>query len=149
MVLIILFSLVSPKFVWNVMSGRVSFPDKYIGSTITMEDGKPYTVFRTLPVEVENGLPDNYAVFVVRFKFSDLSLETNKKLSMIPAPFLVGMPGFIEKNWMINNKTGEFQGIYHWESKEFAENYPNTFIFKLMTKRAVPGSLSYEIKPYT
>lgn len=74
-------------------------------------------------------------------------METNKRLSMIPAPFLMGMKGFREKYWTFNEDTDYFQGIYQWESKEIAENYPGSFIFKLMTKRAASGTLSYEIIP--
>lgn len=149
LVSVVLFSLVSPAFFGNVLSGRISFPGKYVDSKITMEDGTQYTILRTLHVEAKDNLPNEKAVFMVRFKFDDLSLETNKNLSMIPAPFLMGMPGFIEKNWVFNNETGDFQGIYQWESAEYAENYPDSFIFRLMTKRAAPGSLSYVIKPDT
>jgi hypothetical protein len=68
---------------------------------------------------------------------------------MRPAPFLIGMNGFREKNWMMNEDTGYFQGVYQWESKELAEDYPNSFIFKLMAKRAAPKTVSYEIFPDT
>lgn len=147
--LLISFSAVSPKFFLNVFSGRVSFPDKYVGSILTMADGEKYTILRTLRVDINSNQTARPAVFIVRFKFQDLSLETNKILSMIPSPFLIGMEGFMEKIWVFNNDTGGFQGIYQWKSKEIAENYPESFIFKLMTKRAAPGSLSYEIKPDT
>ena len=151
-ILIILFglvSVVSPKFLLNTIGGRISFPNKFIDSKLTMEDGKEYSLFRTLHVDMDNRKPGENAVFIVRFKFKDLSLEANKKLSMIPALFLTGMDGFIEKNWTINSETGEFQGIYQWESIELAERYTESFIYKLMTKRAAPGSLSYDIKPNT
>jgi hypothetical protein len=61
----------------------------------------------------------------------------------------LGMTGFREKNWTINENTNDFQGIYQWTSREMAEHYPDTFIFKLMTKRAAPGTISYEIMPNT
>jgi hypothetical protein len=144
-ILVVLFSMVSPKFFSNLLSGRVSFPDKYVGSKITLENGRQFTVLRTLHVKTKSNSPADYATSIVRFKFGGLSLETNKNLSMIPAPFLMGMPGFIEKNWVFNEETGEFQGIYKWESKAFADNYPDSFIYKLMTKRAAPGSLTYEV----
>ena len=59
------------------------------------------------------------------------------------------MKGFREKGWTINEDTNEFQGIYQWSSREAAEQYPETFIFKLMTKRAAPGTVSYVIMPKT
>ena len=135
--------------VFNVLSGRVHFPEEYVGKNLKMEDGKTFTVLRRLQVKGENNDTNGYAVFKVRFKFKSLKFETNKRLSMIPAPFLMGMGGFREKYWTFNEDTDYFQGIYQWESKEIAEKYPDSFIYKLMTKRAAPGSLSYEIIPNT
>jgi len=114
-----------------------------------MEDGQKFTVFRRLIVDGQGDNHDNQAVFKVRFKFKSLSTGANKRLSIIPAPFLMGMKGFREKDWTINEKTNDFQGIYQWTSREMAERYPDTFIFKLMTKRAAPGTVSYEILPNT
>ena len=135
--------------VFNVLSGRVHFPEDYVGAKLKMEDGKIFTVLRRLRVEGKNVNSDGYAVFKVRFKFKNLKLQTNKRLSMIPAPFLMGMRCFREKYWTFNEDTDYFQGIYQWESKEIAEKYPDSFIYKLMTKRAAPGTLSYEIIPRT
>jgi len=136
-------------FIGNILSGRVHLPEKYIGVNLKMEDGKKFTVLRRLQVEGRNNTSDRYAVFKVRFKFKSLKLETNKRLSMIPVPFLMGMRGFREKYWTFNDDTDYFQGIYQWESKEIAEKYPNSFIFKLMTKRSAQGTLFYEIIPDT
>ena len=137
------------RFVSNVFSGRVQFPEAHVGENLKMEDGKKFTVLRRLKVERENDSAKEYAVFKVRFKFKSLTLKTNKQLSMIPAPFLMGMEGFREKYWTFDEQADYFQGIYQWESKEIAEKYPDSFIFKLMTKRAAPGTLSYEIIPNT
>jgi hypothetical protein len=133
----------------NLMKGNVHFPEEYVGKVLTMEDGQKFTVFRTLKVDGSGDNPDNLAVFKVRFKFKNLSSGANKRLSIIPAPFLMGTEGFREKDWTINESTNEFQGIYQWSSREAAEQYPDTFIFKLMTKRAAPGTVSYEILPNT
>ena len=137
------------RFILNVFGGRVQFPEAHVGESLKMEDGKKFTVLRRLKVEGENDNAEACAVFKVRFKFKNLALKTNKQLSMIPAPFLMGMEGFREKYWTIDEQTGYFQGIYQWASKEIAEKYPESFIFKLMTKRAAPGTLSYEIIPNT
>jgi len=136
-------------FIGNIICGRVHFPQEYINASLKMEDGTEFTVFRRLQVEGKNNSKDGYAVFKVKFKFKSLGLKMNKRLSMIPAPFLMGMRGFREKYWTFDEEAGYFQGIYQWESKELAEKYPDSFIFKLMTKRSAPGSLSYEIMPNT
>lgn len=148
-ILFLFFISIGRIFVINIFSGRVHFPEEYVGANLKMEDDKVFTVLRRLQVEARDDASDGYAVFKVRFKFKSLNLDTNKSLSMIPAPFLMGMKGFREKYWTFNEETDYFQGIYQWESKEIAEHYPESFIYKLMTKRSVPGTLSYEVLPNT
>ncbi len=148
-VLLIAGLIIGRTSIWNLLSGNIHFPEQYVGKVLTMEDGQTFTVFRTLKVDGSGDNPDNLAVFKVRFKFKDLSSGANQRLSIIPAPFLMGMEGFRQKDWTINESTNEFQGIYQWSSREAAERYPDSFIFKLMTKRAAPGTVSYEILPNT
>jgi len=132
----------------NLIKGKVHFPKEYVGKIFTMEDGQEFTAFRYLIVDPKKVTNTSLAVFKVGFKFSKLPLQINKRLSLFPTPFLIAQPGFRQKIWMINDK-GFFQGIYQWESKEFAEKYPETFIFKMMTKRSAEGTLSYEVIPDT
>ena len=146
-IVLLFFLTIGRLFISNILSGRVHFPEKDVGVTLKMEDGKPFTIFRRLQVDGRGNSNKKGAVFKVRFRFKSLEFETNKRLSMIPAPFLMGMEGFREKYWTFNEKTDEFQGIYQWESKESAEKYPDSFIFRLMTKRAAPGTVLYEIMP--
>jgi len=144
-ILLLLLIVFANTFVVNVFSGRAHFPEKHIGQILTMEDGKKFAVFRRLMISDKTDLANDNAVFKVRFQFKSLGPSINKCLSMIPVPFLIGMKGFREKYWTFDENSGFFQGIYQWESKEFAEKYPNSLIFKLMTKRSVPRTLSYEI----
>lgn len=148
-VLSLIFLVAARTAIGNVLRGRVHLPKKYIGEVLTMEDGQKYKVFRILKVDSKDDDTDGWAVFKVRFKFKNLSVDANKKLSIIPAPFLMGMEGFREKNWTINEKKNYFQGIYQFSSVETAERYPDTFIFKAMVKRAESETVSYEIIPNT
>ncbi|MBL7226293.1 MAG: hypothetical protein ISS59_09170 [Desulfobacteraceae bacterium] len=148
-ILLILLTVFANTFILNVFSGRVHFPEKHIGQNLTMKDGKKFVVFRRLKISDKTNIANDRAVFIVRFQFRSLKSSINKRLSMIPTPFLIGMKGFREKYWTFDENSGFFQGIYQWESKEFADRYPNSFIFKLMTKRSVPGTLSYEIMSNT
>lgn len=132
----------------NLIAGSVHFPKEYMGKIFTMEDGEQFTVFRHLIIDKKNISDTALAVFKVRFQFAKLPLQINKRLSLFPTPFLIGQPGFRQKIWTINEK-GFFQGIYQWQSKEFAEKYPESIIFKMMTKRSASGTLSYEIIPDT
>jgi len=132
----------------NLFRGRVHFPKEYVGKIFTMEDGREFTAFRHLIVDPKKESNTPLAVFKVRFKFAKFSLRVNKRLSLFPTPFLIAQPGFRQKIWTINDN-GFFQGIYQWETKEFAESYPQSFIFKMMTKRSSAGTLSFEVIPDT
>ncbi len=148
-VIILLCILVARTTMTNLQKGNVHFPEEYVNDVLTMEDSQRFTVFRRLTVDGKGEGLDTPAIFKVRFRFKNLSIGVNKRLSIIPAPFLIGMEGFLEKDWTINEATNEFQGIYQWSSTEAAKNYPNSFIFKLMIKRAAPGTVTYEIMPDT
>ena len=132
----------------RLFNGRIHFSKAYAGKTLLMEDGKNFQVIRDLKVNTKQSPEKTAAIFKVRFKFSGLPLGVNKRLSMIPAPFLMAKPGFCEKIWTVS-EDGYFQGIYQWATKEFAESYPQSFIFKMMTKRSAEGTLSYEVIPDT
>jgi len=134
------------RIISNLFAGRVSLPKQYVGRVLNI-DNQGYTIFRRLKIDLKK-TETSKAVFKVNFKFRNLPTNINKYLSMIPVPFLIGLPGFREKYWTIS-EDGYFQGIYQWASEELANDYPNTFIFKVMTKRAVEGTLSYEIIPDT
>jgi hypothetical protein len=146
-VLLITVLIMGRSSIGNLLKGQVHFPEEYIGEVLTMEDGQRFTVFRRLRVTGNDDGRGTPAIFKVRFRFKNLSTGANKRLSIIPAPFLVGMEGFQEKDWTINEATNDFQGIYQWSSHEAAQKYPESFIFKLMTKRAAPSTVKYEIMP--
>ena len=145
---LILLTVFANTFIYNVFRGRVAFPDKRIGQKLTMEDGSTFVVFRRLKIIDKTDISNDRAVFKVRFQFKGFNPSTNKSLSMIPTPFLIGMKGFREKYWTFNETSDFFQGIYQWESREMAERYPDSFRFKLMTTRSTPGTLSYEINKW-
>ena len=132
----------------RIFSGRIHFSRKYMGKILSMEDGKEYQVIRDHKVDPKKGAEENVAVFKVRFKFSGLPVRVNKRLSVIPAPFLMAKPGYREKIWIVSDD-GYIHGLYQWASKEHAETYPRSFVFKLMTKRAAKGSVTYEVIPDT
>ncbi|MFC1524274.1 YdhR family protein [Thermodesulfobacteriota bacterium] len=147
--LIISSGILARNSLGNLITGKVHFPKELVGKVLTMDDGRRFTVFRDLRVDGWDDDKEESAVFVVRFRFRNLSLAANRRLSLIPAPFLMGMEGLREKIWTVNDKTMTFQGIYQWSSQELAERYPESFIFGRMTRRAAPGTVKYEIFPAT
>ena len=130
----------------TLLAGRVSRPKRYVGRVLH-SDHHEYVIFRRLKVDVNN-TDTSQAVFKVKFKFRHLPTYINKHLSMIPVPFLIGLSGFREKYWALS-EDGCFLGMYQWASEALANEYPNTFVFKVMTRRAIPGTVSYEVIPDT
>lgn len=145
--LLIISVTIARTFIVNLTTGRVSFPDNTLNESLTMSDGETFKILRHLNVKGDDDDESEYAVFIVRFKFSSLGLEANKRLSMIPAPFLMGMEGFRDKYWTFNEETEKFQGIYQWSTRNAAENYPESFIYNVMVKRAAPNTLEYKVLP--
>jgi hypothetical protein len=136
--------------VCQLVRGRLHFSKEYLGKTIVMGDGQQFTVFRHMHLRTRNlYFDDSPTIFVVRFKFARLSYKINRILSCIPIPFIAGFPGFRDKVWMVNEKNGYWQGIYQWDSVRCAEDYKNSFVLSMMTKRAIPETISYEIVPKT
>ncbi len=131
-----------------VLTRKIHFPKNYLHKTITMEDKQQFKVFRHAVMSTKlNG--QNAAIFKVRFHLAGMSTEKNKPFSVIPMLFILGLPGFRAKLWTLNEKNGDFQGIYQWDSLKDAQNYANSFALNFMTSRSVPGSVSYEIIPNT
>ncbi len=126
------------------LQGRLHLDKDVIGQVLHEDDD--YEVFRKIVLDApehETGNPE--AVFRVTFHFRGLSSSTNKKLSLLPLPFIVAQKGFRSKTWMIGRKTGTFQGLYEWDTAEDARAYWNSFPMKMMKRRAVPSSLRHEI----
>ena len=129
------------------MGGRVHFPKDSIGDIRPGRD-EEYVVFREMVLEPTETQPENPgAVSSVRFRFARFSMRANKRLSLIPAPFIAAQPGFRSKTWMFGRDTGSFQGRYEWDSVADADAYWTSFPLSLMKRRAVPGSVSYEVVP--
>jgi hypothetical protein len=127
------------------LQGRIHFPKERLGETV--DEGEEFEVFRQMTLDLGSDQPEQPgAIFKVRFQFASMSPEMNIKTSLIPIPFIVAQPGFRSKTWLLGRETGEFQGIYEWDTVASAEAYWTSFPMTLMKKRAVPDSLSYEIR---
>jgi hypothetical protein len=127
--------------------GRVTFPKNHIGEIVSTEQGEEFTIFRQVIISPGKSrpVPQSAAIFRVRFTITGMSPRQNKRFSLLPIPFIIGLPGFQSKFWLLNNSTGEFMGIYQWQSREYAEKYSHSFAMRFMTMRATPGSVSFSI----
>ena len=133
------------RAIYLLIQGRIHFPKDRLGEIIN--EGEDFEVFRHITLDPGKDQPKKPgAIFKVRFRFTSMSPEMNKRTSLIPIPFIVAQPGFRSKMWALGRESGEFQGIYEWDTVAAAENYWTSFPMKLMKRRAVPESLSYQIE---
>jgi len=132
---------------WYLITGRLHFPRERIGETFKLGDDQVFSIFRQVIVDPPNGQQGKpEALFRVRFRIANMTSEQNKCFSVLPIPFFVGLPGFRSKLWMFNQTTGEFQGVYKWDTVVDAQNYANSFAMKFMARRAVSGSIYKEVQ---
>lgn len=79
--------------------------------------------------------------FCVTFRFTHLSDTANRAASIIPMLAIPGQPGFISKTYAVNPRTGQWKGIYRWETKEHRDRYRESTVYRAMKRRAVPGTI--------
>ena len=133
---------------WYLLTGRLHFPRERIGESFTLGDDQVFTIFMQVIVDPPKGRRAKPgAIFRVRFRVANMTVEQNQRFSILPIPFFIGLPGFRSKLWMLDRTTGESQGVYQWDTDQDAQNYANSFAMKFMTRRAVLGSISQEVRP--
>ncbi len=130
------------------MSGRLHCPRDNIGAGFTDDFGQRFTVFREVVVDCVDDQPQCTAVLIAQFHLARMSTRTNIWFSLLPIVFIVGLPGFRSKQWLVDDKTGDFCGYDTWRSISEAEAYANSFAMAFMTRRAVPSSLRWRIYPF-
>jgi hypothetical protein len=120
--------------------GKLRLTDLYLNKTVLMKDNSRYKIFRHITVKnVENDAEST--VFIVSFKFARLSHKANKLASIIP---MLLIAGFL---YAVNPENGCWQGMYQWRSSQYLEEYKKSLVFRVMNKRAIPGSISsFEIE---
>lgn len=140
--MIVILSII--KSLYNLLILRLSFPKEYTGKIIRMDDRLEFKIFRHMRLSATTPRKKG-AILIVRFKFEKFSHQINKLLSVTPILLIAGFPGFKDKLWMIDEKSGFWQGIYLWENKEAIEEYKHSFVLGIMNKRAKSDTISYRI----
>ncbi len=131
---------------FSLATGKLKLTDLYVNKTVIMNDDSKYKIFRH--VTIKNAQDDTKsAVFIVSFKFARLSHKANKIASIVPMLLITGFSGFEKKIYAVNPETGYWQGMYQWKSLKDLEAYKKSFVFKMMNKRAIKGSInSFEME---
>lgn len=128
-------------------AGRLRFRREMMNREIPLADGT-FVIFRSVVVDPPPGEPARAgATFVVRFHVANMTLRQNILFSCLPMWAIMGLPGFRSKLWGYIRETGDFQGIYEWQTTADAEAYAQSAAMRFMTRRSVPGSVSFRILP--
>ena len=125
----------------RLITGRLRLSRTLKVQTLKMHDGQEYTVFRQIRLtsEMKEASP---ITFIVRFKFTRLSHKANKIASLIPMLLITGYPGFNIKIYGVNRASGFWQGLYQWSNPNALEDYKQSFVYRMMNKRAIKSTIS-------
>ena len=126
----------------RVLIGRLKYSNEYVGSTLNMENGEAYHIFRHIR-SVPQSIDEKGSVFIANFKFARLSQNANRFVSRVPMLLITGFPGFRIKMYAVNHENGYWLGIYQWESKHALDAYKQSFVLRIMNSRAIEGSVTY------
>lgn len=124
--------------------GVATFRWEHLGAIMTRGDGKRFRVFRQILVRPGHGRPQAAGgVFRVWF-YSTMKPESTIAMSWKTIPLFLGMRGFRSKTWLFDEKSGEFGGVYEWDSVEQARAYGTSYAMRLSSLRAPRGGFSVE-----
>ena len=124
----------------RLLLGKMRYSNQYLGYSVKREDGKEFKIFRHITVNPINE-NETAIILIVSFKFARLSHKANKIASIIPMLLITGFPGFNTKIYAVNVGNGYWQGMYQWKSKKHLEEYKNSFVYKMMNKRAITDTI--------
>lgn len=134
---------VIPRSLRQMFAGTPLYPPARLHQTITMADGNAYRVFREVILR-DNPPQEAGGVFRVWF-YSVTPPRVTIWMSQLTKLFFFGMPGFRGKMWLLNDATGEFGGIYQFDTVEDARAYAESFAMKLSKRRSRPGMFTLEV----
>jgi hypothetical protein len=126
------------KYARDRLSGRVHYPRDRMGMTVETRWGQPEIIKQIIVDDPGHGDPG--AVFMVRFHLKNMSPGMNKIFLELPMRFIVGLPGFRSKLWLYDPDSGDFQGLYEWNTVRDARNYAHSFAARFMKNRSLSGA---------
>jgi len=124
----------------GLLTGRLRISKQYLDKSIKMKNRDKFKIFRHITVSSLNKT-NNECIFIVSFKFAQLSHNANKLASIIPMLLITGFPGFVTKIYAVNPDNGYWQGMYQWKSMKYLEDYKKSFVFNMMNKRAISKTI--------
>jgi len=121
--------------------GRICFSKPQLGKLINFK-GVEYEIIKEIAATGSN---EPEATFTVKFCLARMSPATNRIFLNLPVPFFAEFPGFRHKLWLYDPLTGDFRGLYQWQTVSDAQRYARSYAIRFMKGRSVPVSVEYEI----
>ena len=134
--------IVALKFHVLLLNGKVTINQKAPLSNAYPERFQPF-----LFVKIDTPQPTLAVRLLVKFKVHSLNIWQRFLLPVLSIPFFAGVPGFIDKTFLLNESENTFCGFYTWRSREEAEIYTKSYPGKLMAWNALDNALTMEISP--
>ena len=83
---------------------------------------------------------------LVQFRQEGVSVADAKMMNEAMVPMIDSKPGFISKMWLGNDETGEFAGVYQFETIEDAESYVQSDIIDLLKSLpTIDGEVTHKV----
>ena len=85
-------------------------------------------------------------IIIVQFKQKGVTVAEAKSVNEAMVPMIDAKPGFISKLWLGNDDTGDFAGVYQFDTKEHAEAYVESDVIAfLKSLPTLDGELTCKI----
>lgn len=134
---------VIPRSIGIMITGRAGYPRERANITLTLEDGRAFRIFREVVMR-HNPPTEGGGVFRVWFYAMTTPAQT-RMMSLATTLFFYGMPGFRGKIWLEDATSGEFGGVYQFDTVAQANAYAESFAMALSARRARPGMFRKEV----
>jgi hypothetical protein len=140
-----------PSALAMLLRGRVTLRTERLGKPLTMSDGRTYIPFRETVKDTTLWRSETApAVVQPRFHLRVLGPRRRRLhaifrvVCIVTTPFFIGLPGFRSKLWMVDPDTGDFAGLYEWDSADGARAYAES-LGRVLRMLSVRGSVTYEV----
>jgi len=132
--------IIAIKSLTLLITARVNFKSESIGHKIFVNN-QEHTIFRQAILKNQQ---EPQGIFCVWFG-TKMSPKKTKILSIVTMIGFMGFPGWVSKKWLISDKTGDFGGIYEFDTVENSKKYQNSYAMKFSKWRSKEGNFKTEV----